>query len=99
MARVSDEIILRVENLRTQFRTERGLVKAVDGISFTLHRGETLGIVGESGSGKSVTNLSVLQLIDDPPGRITGGRCSSAAAISWRLPRSRCGSCAAETSP
>ncbi len=74
MARVSDEIILRVENLRTQFRTERGLVKAVDGISFTLHRGETLGIVGESGSGKSVTNLSVLQLIDDPPGRITGGK-------------------------
>jgi oligopeptide transport system ATP-binding protein len=66
--------ILEVEDLRTYFHTEDGVVKAVDGISFTLQRGETLGIVGESGSGKSVTNLSVLRLIPDPPGKIMGGR-------------------------
>jgi len=66
--------ILRVENLETSFRTEQGTVKAVDGVSFELKRGKTLGIVGESGSGKSVTNLSVLRLIQTPPGRITGGK-------------------------
>jgi oligopeptide transport system ATP-binding protein len=66
--------ILSVENLKTYFRTEDGLVKAVDGVSFELERGETLGIVGESGSGKSVTNLSILRLIPDPPGKIAGGK-------------------------
>jgi oligopeptide/dipeptide ABC transporter ATP-binding protein len=71
---MSDEIILTVEDLKTQFRTEYGLVKAVDGISFELHRGETLGIVGESGCGKSVTNLSIMKLIQSPPGLIAGGR-------------------------
>jgi microcin C transport system ATP-binding protein len=63
-----------VEDLRTWFRTGYGLVKAVDGVSFDLHRGETLGIVGESGCGKSVTNLSVLRLVQSPPGEIAGGR-------------------------
>ncbi len=67
------EAILRVEGLATHFDSAHGLVKAVDGISFTLRRGETLGIVGESGSGKSVTNLSVLRLVPSPPGRIAGG--------------------------
>jgi len=65
--------LLDVRNLRTYFDSEDGEVKAVDGISFQLRRGETLGIVGESGSGKSVTNLSILRLIPEPPGRIAGG--------------------------
>src|SRR5882762_4580400 len=65
--------LLEVKDLRTHFWTEDGTVKAVDGISFDLLRGQTLGIVGESGSGKSVTNLSIIRLIPDPPGRIVGG--------------------------
>jgi oligopeptide transport system ATP-binding protein len=65
--------LLEVRDLRTYFDTEDGQVKAVDGISFELRRGETLGIVGESGSGKSVTNLSVLRLIPEPPGKIVSG--------------------------
>ncbi len=66
--------ILSVDGLKTYFRTEDGLVKAVDDVSFKLKKGETLGIVGESGSGKSVTNLSVMRLIPEPPGQIAGGQ-------------------------
>src|SRR5215208_3674885 len=65
--------LLEVKKLRTYFETEDGIVKAVDDISFQLKRGETLGIVGESGSGKSVTNLSIIRLIPDPPGKIFSG--------------------------
>jgi oligopeptide transport system ATP-binding protein len=65
--------LLEVKDLRTYFETEDGDLKAVDGISFRLKRGETLGIVGESGSGKSVTNLSIVRLIPEPPGRIVSG--------------------------
>lgn len=70
----AEEPILRVQDLRTYFYTDAGIVKAVDGISFNLHKGETLGIVGESGSGKSVTNLSIINLIQTPPGKIEGGK-------------------------
>ena len=66
--------LLSVRGLKTYFELEEGLVKAVDGVSFDLERGKTLGIVGESGSGKSVTNLSILRLIPSPPGRIVGGQ-------------------------
>src|SRR5215217_5259657 len=69
----ADGNLLEVRNLRTYFDTEDGIVKAVDDISFQLKRGETLGIVGESGSGKSVTNLSIIRLIPNPPGKIVSG--------------------------
>jgi len=66
--------VLQVEDLKTYFLLKRGLVKAVDGVSFTVEKGKTLGIVGESGSGKSVTCLSLMRLVSIPPGRIVGGR-------------------------
>jgi len=70
---VQNEVILQVKDLRTYFNTDEGVVKAVDGITFDLRKGETMGIVGESGSGKSVTNLSIMNLIPNPPGKIMGG--------------------------
>jgi peptide/nickel transport system ATP-binding protein len=70
---MAKETLLEVKNLITEFRTESETVKAVNDISFTLSRGETIGIVGESGSGKSVTSLSVMRLIPNPPGKITQG--------------------------
>ncbi len=74
VTRTTTETVLEVEDLRTYFRTRWGTVKAVDGISFDLRRGETLGIVGESGCGKSVTMLSLMRLIPIPPGRIVSGK-------------------------
>jgi peptide/nickel transport system ATP-binding protein len=68
------EILLDVKNLVTEFKTENGLVRAVDDVSFQVNKGEVIGIVGESGSGKSVTSLSIMRLIPNPPGKITGGQ-------------------------
>jgi len=65
--------LLEVKDLRTQFYTQDGVVKAVNGISYTLNEGETLGIVGESGCGKSVGVMSLIRLIPTPPGKIVGG--------------------------
>jgi len=67
------DVLLDVRDLRTYFHVMDGLVKAVDGVSFTIKRGETLGIVGESGCGKSVTSLSIMRLLDIPPGEIASG--------------------------
>jgi peptide/nickel transport system ATP-binding protein len=67
------ETVLEVKNLHTVFFTNSGLFRAVDDVSFTVRRGETLAIVGESGCGKSVTALSVMRLVPDPPGRVVGG--------------------------
>ncbi len=66
--------LLEVRNLQTHFHSQDGVVKAVDGVSFSVDRGETLGIVGESGCGKSVTSLSIMRLIPSPPGKIAGGQ-------------------------
>ena len=71
---LEEKKVLQVKALKTYFYTDSGTVKAVDGISFDLIKGETLGIVGETGSGKSVMALSILRLIPQPPGKIVSGR-------------------------
>ena len=76
------EPLLEVDNLRTHFHTLAGVVRSVDGVSYTVRAGRTLGVVGESGCGKSVTALSILRLVPTPPGRHMGalfvkaGKCA-----------------------
>jgi oligopeptide/dipeptide ABC transporter ATP-binding protein len=81
------EPLLEIRGLRTHFLTESGVARAVDGVDLDIFPGEVLGLVGESGSGKSVTALSILRLIPDPPGRIVGGeirfRGRDLLALSW----------------
>lgn len=69
-----EERLLKIQNLRTYFHTREGTIPAVDGVSFYVNRGETLGLVGESGCGKSVTSLSILKLVPQPPGRFESGQ-------------------------
>lgn len=68
------EKILEVRDLKVQFNTDHGLVTAVDGVNFDVYKGKSIGIVGESGSGKSVSALSIMGLIPNPPGKIAGGQ-------------------------
>ena len=89
--------LLEVENLQTHFRTPDGINRAVDGVSFQVDEGETLAIVGESGCGKSVTAMSILRLIPEPPGKIAGAIVSR-AAICFGSPTARCATSAATTS-
>ncbi|MFO7729274.1 MAG: ABC transporter ATP-binding protein [Spirochaetia bacterium] len=86
---MSEEKLLQVEDLKTYFKTDEGTVKAVDGVSFSLGRKESLGIVGESGSGKSVTNQSLLRLIPSPPGKIVGGSVKLEGVDILKLPKSK----------
>jgi len=73
MVMTDQSILLDVKELKTHFFTRKGIIKAADGISFEIHRGETLGVVGESGCGKSISALSIMRLVPSPPGRIVGG--------------------------
>ena len=68
------EPLLDIQNLQTHFFTDAGVLPSVDGVSFQIRRGETLGVVGESGCGKSVMSMSILRLIPEPPGKIVGGK-------------------------
>jgi ABC-type dipeptide/oligopeptide/nickel transport system ATPase component len=89
---VAAEPLLAVADLRTYFDLRHGIVKAVDGVGFMLNPGETLAIVGESGCGKSITALSLMRLVPDPPGRIASGSPglsvkptpSTALTMPWR---------------
>ena len=66
--------ILDLENVKTSFFTKKGVVKAVDGVSFTVKKGEIVGLVGESGCGKSITSLSIMRLVPQPAGKIVAGK-------------------------
>ena len=95
---MTGEPLLEVRDLHVSFRTEDGLVQAVDGVSLTLYEGETLGIVGESGSGKSVTMMSVMRLIRDPNALFEGEVLYKGRDL-MTLTRRRCGRSAAPRSP
>jgi peptide/nickel transport system ATP-binding protein len=90
--------LLRVEGLRTVFRTSSGLVRAVDGVDLSVARGRTLGIVGESGCGKSMLSLSIMRLVPQP-GRTVDGQVLLEGRNLLDIPPAICGRCAAGRSP
>ena len=83
------ETLLKIEGLKTHFFTEAGIVKAVDGVSFDVRKGESLGLVGESGSGKTVTALSILRIVPKP-GKIVEGKVEFQGASLWRRVKKKC---------
>jgi len=83
---LSKEALVEVKNLKTYFYTEEGVVKAVDGVDYEIYPGETLGIVGESGCGKSVTSLSIMRLVESPPGRIEAGEINFDSRDLTKIP-------------
>ena len=97
MSAAERQPLLRVDDLRVQFWTERGTIHAVNGISFDIGAGETLGIVGESGCGKSVTSLALLGLLPRA-GRVTAGRPTTATETCSRSTRTSCARYAAARS-
>ena len=96
--RVGTVALLEVNDLKTHFFTREGVVQAVDGISFTLEKGKTLGIVGESGCGKSVTALSIMGLIPKPPAKIVGGEVLFDGNDLTKLSEGNCSTSAATRS-
>jgi ABC-type dipeptide/oligopeptide/nickel transport system ATPase component len=96
---LTDDCVLSVDDLRVIFDTRDGIVRAVNGVSFDLYRGETLGIVGESGCGKSITAKSMLRLIKEPPGRIVSGSIELAGQDLLKLNARPCGGFGAKTFP
>jgi peptide/nickel transport system ATP-binding protein len=92
------QLVLEVEDLRTWFYTDQGIARAVDGVSFAVRAGETIGLVGESGCGKSVTALSVMRLLDEPV-RIVGGTTRVCGRDVCAMPPPDYARCVGVTSP
>ncbi|MFT4165409.1 MAG: ABC transporter ATP-binding protein [Microlunatus sp.] len=84
-----DGLLLELENLQVEFRTRDGVAKAINGVSYNLHEGETLAVLGESGSGKSVTAQAIMGIIDSPPGFITGGEIRYCGTDILKLPEEK----------
>ena len=98
MTPAAQDAIIEVDGLKVWFAGREGIVRAVDGVSFDLRRGETLGIVGESGCGKSVTAMTMLQLIPSPPSVIAGGPSGTTARTCCASTSSGCARSAATRS-
>ena len=79
-----DGLLLEVDQLQVEFRTRDGVAKAINGVSFELHEGETLAILGESGSGKSVTAQAIMGILDSPPASLLVARCAIAGRTFWQ---------------
>jgi ABC-type dipeptide/oligopeptide/nickel transport system ATPase component len=91
--------LLDVRDLRIHFRSDEGLVRAVDGVSFQLRPVETLGLVGESGCGKTVSSLAILKLLEVPPAEYRGARSCSRAGTCSKPARRKCAASGARSSP